>query len=200
MVKRFANITPYILSGGTHRRSSRGLKRDEAPDSSKLELRIKAVTTLFGSPPILVGNREGLSLDCNIKIVPDAQPSLGPMAGLIGALEDSSTDWCLVSSVDMPFLNSKIINWLSGKVMDEYDVVSLSLNGDPEPFASIYHKRTAPFWRKRLMRGKVSLVNGILKLNSLIVRASSLTKALQTAKTFEQLEEALKTVDNLNVE
>jgi molybdopterin-guanine dinucleotide biosynthesis protein A len=48
---------------------------------------------------------------------------------------------------------------------DSFDVITLSLSGDPEPLAGLYHTRTREFWSKRIEIKKYSLVDGIRSLS-----------------------------------
>jgi molybdopterin-guanine dinucleotide biosynthesis protein A len=53
----------------------------------------------------------------------------------------------------------------------QYDVLTLSTDGRPEPLAALYRRTALPFWRERLNNGILSLSEGIeqLKWQSVLI-------------------------------
>lgn len=73
--------------------------------------------------------------------VPDEQPGLGPLGGLLSGLRASPTDWCLLAAVDMPALDCASISALWTQRERPATVPVLA---EPEPLLALYHRELIP--------------------------------------------------------
>ena len=159
------NITGFILAGGLSRRLGRDKRLIVIDGMPLLERARRLLSDFTNSEPFFVGdNLDGFGLEPS-RIIGDAKPGCGPAGGLVSALDASPTDWCLVIAVDLPHLELSDLERIAAKKNDCFDVITLSLSGDPEPLAALYHSRTREFWSRRLDIKEYSLVGGIRSLS-----------------------------------
>ncbi len=141
----------------------------------------------MGELPVLVGDEVGPRSDGAWRVIPDARPQAGPLGGLVAALDDCDTDWVLAFAVDMPLMKPDDLKLLVESRNDEFDTLTLSIDGRPEPLAALYHTRTAPFWRQQLERGKLSLHEGIELLDWSPIRLPSKSRSLTNINRLDDL-------------
>ena len=159
------DITGFILAGGLSRRLGRDKRFIEIDGLPLLERARRLLSGFTDSEPFFVGdNLDGFGLEAS-RILGDAKPGCGPAGGLVSALNASQTDWCLVIAVDLPFLELFDLERIAKERSGSLDVITLSLSGDPEPLAALYHTRTREFWSKRLENKEYSLGDGIRSLS-----------------------------------
>ncbi len=110
---------------------------------------------------IVVGGEHGLS---------DEQPGLGPLGGLLTALNRADTAWVLVATVDMPAVRSSLLERLvsSRQVEDRAVLVhvplsypdlvagehTMLLGPQPQPFPGLYRSDLGPELRQFLQGGE----------------------------------------------
>ncbi len=73
--------------------------------------------------------------------VPDEQPGLGPLGGLLSGLRASPTDWCLLAAADMPSIDPNVISLLWHLREAPATVPFLA---EPEPLLALYHRELIP--------------------------------------------------------
>lgn len=81
-------------------------------------------------------------LDC--RLVVDDRKGYGPLEGIRGVVEAASHDYVMCVAVDMPFLESALLQDLSDRITGEEDAVVLLNQGKPQPLCSIYRKTVIP--------------------------------------------------------
>lgn len=75
-------------------------------------------------------------------VVTDANPNLGPLAGILEALLRASADRVLVLAVDMPHMTREALAWLLSMANGERGVVPKA-GGRLEPLAAVYPSNAA---------------------------------------------------------
>ncbi len=100
----------------------------------------------------------------NVSMIPDCFAGSGPISGLYSVLNSSSTEWNLVVSVDVPFVNDELISSLIASRL-EYDCVVPKHIGGVEPLIAMYHKRCLPHIEEMISSGDFKLMNVLEKLN-----------------------------------
>jgi molybdenum cofactor guanylyltransferase len=99
------------------------------------------------------------------RMVPDAIPDHGPLAGLVSCLAEMKTEWLLVLAVDLPFMTAEFLHSLvvaaeqSGR-----GVFPVQRNGRVEPLAAVYPAKALPVARSRLESGDGKLVTLLARL------------------------------------
>jgi molybdopterin-guanine dinucleotide biosynthesis protein A len=103
----------------------------------------------------------------------DPVGDLGPLRGVLTALENSTTPQVLIATVDMPELNATVFRWLVEQLDARPDAVALMTRRAEqiEPFPSIYRTTAAPLLRARLDAGELS-VHGLSRQAAMTVLAA----------------------------
>lgn len=81
-------------------------------------------------------------LDC--RMVEDARQGFGPLEGIRGVLDAAKHEYVVCVAVDMPFLESGLLQALADQITGEEDAVVLLNQGKPQPMCSIYRKTVLP--------------------------------------------------------
>lgn len=100
--------------------------------------------TLVGPP-----DRYG---DLGLPIIPDTHQDVGPLAGILAALEHTRASWNLVLACDMPRLSAAFAEFLFTRAeAGGHDVVMpVSPGGRDEPLCAIYARTVAPNIRREI--------------------------------------------------
>jgi molybdopterin-guanine dinucleotide biosynthesis protein A len=90
--------------------------------------------------------------------VTDPVAGEGPLRGVLTALEESETQFTLVTTVDMPEVGFEQLAWLVGALEGRPEARGILLErpGEPrriEPFPSVFHRDAAGLIRSRLAAG-----------------------------------------------
>ena len=139
--KKLPSLTAIILAGG---KSSR-----MGPDKNKSMLRlngkylidivISKLKCVVGDNIIIVGPPERyLSYK---QVVPDLFSQKGPLVGIYSGLKASSSQYNLVVGCDMPFLEVKLLKYMTKNINSNDIVIPHYSDGYIEPLCAIYSKR-----------------------------------------------------------
>jgi molybdenum cofactor guanylyltransferase len=91
-----------------------------------------------------------------VRWVHDAEPGLGPLAGLSAVLDAVATPWVLVLAVDLPAMTPDFLRQLIARRPSRVGVVP-HLAGRYEPLAALYPKALGPELQSRLHRRDLRL-------------------------------------------
>lgn len=138
--KKLPSLTAIILAGG---KSSR-----MGPDKNKSMLRlngkylidivISKLKCVVGDNIIIVGPPERyLSYK---QVVPDLFSQKGPLVGIYSGLKASSSQYNLVVGCDMPFLEVKLLKYMTKNINSNDIVIPHYSDGYIEPLCAIYSK------------------------------------------------------------
>lgn len=157
MHKTFADISGYLIAGGQSRRFGSDKRLVEFEGEPLLERAGRVMCAALGELPVMVGNDVIPLSDQAWRVISDARSEAGPIGGIVAALEDSRTDWIMALAVDLPLMRCEDLQCLAAARRESFDVLTLSIDGRPEPLAALYHCRKTSFWRDRLDRNELSL-------------------------------------------
>lgn len=149
--------TAAILAGGESRRMGTDKAALEVEGVSLLQRTVRAVKDA-GQRVIVVGRPLPPGWPAGyVEFVADAEPGLGPLAGLATALRHSRTD-VLALACDLPLLTPDAVRWLGAQAGqgNEHGLVVVS-NGKWEPLFSVYRQACLPLIEARLAEGRRSL-------------------------------------------
>ncbi len=91
--------------------------------------------------------------------IPDAAEDAGPLAGIVAALEHTTTDWNLLFAVDMPFVPVSVLTELAARAeSSSHDYVLAIGDGRPQPLCGLYHRRLASGLRRSLEQGTLKVM------------------------------------------
>ena len=110
-----------------------------------------------------------------IKMVPDLYSDCGPIAGIFSALNYSVSDWNLLVSVDVPFVNDELFLFLISNI-GGYDCIIPTNSSGFEPLIGLYNRRTLPVIEEMIKSRDYRLTNLLSKINTRYVDCSHLIK------------------------
>ncbi len=167
------DISGFILAGG---KSSR-LGTDKAlllVQDEPLMIRMKKLIDPFCKTVEI----SGYSIDYDlfkINMVPDLFPGCGPISGIFSTLKHSLTEWNLLVSVDTPFINKELIQFLISEI-GEYDCIIPEHDGGIEPLIGLYNRQILPQLEKTINQGDYKLMKLLNVLNTRYVDCRLLIK------------------------
>lgn len=99
-------------------------------------------------------------------LVSDAVPGVGPLGGIVAALERSETPWNLFLAVDLPLVPVEFLQALANKASNprpaDGTVCFLpQLVGLPQPLCALYHRDLTPGLRTALEAGKYKVIQAL---------------------------------------
>lgn len=168
-----ANISGFILAGG---KSSR-MGTDKALLLVQDEPLLKRMIRLIGPfcETIAISGQNADYSDFNTEMVPDLYTGYGPISGIVSSLKHSLTDWNLLVSVDVPFLNNELIQYLISQI-GQYDCIVPKHDGGIEPLIGLYNKQILPVLDEMISLGDYKLMRLLAKLNTRYVDCNNLIK------------------------
>ncbi|WP_053075124.1 molybdenum cofactor guanylyltransferase [Ornithinibacillus californiensis] len=80
--------------------------------------------------------------DPDIYVITDKEDiaGLGPLAGIYSGMEKVDSEWYLISPIDVPFLEGRILKMLLQKIEVGKEVIVPMVNGRVEPLIAVYHR------------------------------------------------------------
>ena len=110
-----------------------------------------------------------------VEMIPDLYSGCGPTAGIFSALKYSGSDWNLLVSVDVPFVNDELFLYLISNI-GEYDCIIPEHTSGVEPLIALYNRRTLPVIEEMIKSGDYRLTNLLSKINTRYVDCCHLIK------------------------
>jgi molybdopterin-guanine dinucleotide biosynthesis protein A len=172
-----------ILVGGRGRRlggvdKARLRVRDRSSDSgtySYTTTLMRLVSCLEGhvSQILLAGRPDQSYPEVPCRLVHDADPDAGPLAGLVALLRQAPAPWCWLLACDLPRLDPMLGRLLAKTATAADSVVVPETTRGLEPTAALYHRDTLPLAEACLERGERSLCALIQRLPHRRVRLSA---------------------------
>jgi molybdenum cofactor guanylyltransferase len=128
----------------------------------------RQLNTLGGTQPAEVfisGPLDGPYGNAGVRIVPDAEPLLGPLGGITAALKACSTEWLLVLAVDLPHMSADYLRRMV-RMATESDagIIPVIEGAKLEPLAAVYPKRALPVAEARCSAKQLKLADFISDL------------------------------------
>ncbi|MBP1969894.1 molybdopterin-guanine dinucleotide biosynthesis protein A [Virgibacillus natechei] len=86
----------------------------------------------------------------------------GPLAGIYTAMETSNAAWYIVTPIDVPFMETRVINELVYHIDADVDAIIPIVSGKMQPLISIFHHSIKEVIKSQLDNGERS-VDQLLK-------------------------------------
>ncbi len=180
------SITPVILIGGKGKRLGHDKLFLRVNGTPVISRTFNVLKDVFHRAPLFVG-REGLPYP--YLGVRDAIKGIGPKGGLLTAFMHTDTDYVFVVACDMPFISTKLLEFMLETLKEESEIyIPLLKNGYIEPLFAFY-KRTL---FKKL---KEQIETGDYRMRSLLNGANV---QFLTEKEIERFDSELTTFFNIN--
>ena len=132
-------VMGVVLAGGASRRMGQdkaALALDGEPLLSRV---VRLLEAALGQPVMVIGPPERAALAPGARVVPDARPGLGPLGGIVSALQAASTPHIFVAACDMPFLRPALVRYVASLAFG-YDVVVPRSARGTEQLCAVYEQ------------------------------------------------------------
>jgi molybdopterin-guanine dinucleotide biosynthesis protein A len=146
-VKRYRQVTGFILAGGASSRMGRDkglLDFGGVPlilHTARLLEPLVAEVTVIGSPDRYT--KLGLRAIADNAQTQDGldRPGRGPLAGIATALSETHSRWNLIVACDLPYLSAKWLDWLLSRAVRSHSrAVIPRTDRGIEPLAAVYRR------------------------------------------------------------
>ncbi len=150
-----------VVCGGASLRMGRDKALLELEGRTLLE---RAVETLRALVPdvLLACGAEPRYRELGLELVPDRHPGVGPLAGLLAALErieEAGSSACLALACDMPGALSSVFERLTLRLVESgADACLLATPAGLEPLHAVYRTSVLPAVRASVERGERRLI------------------------------------------
>ena len=91
------------------------------------------------------------------KIVSDENKDIGPIEGIRQILKSSENDYVFICACDMPFVTSKIADYIAEFISSDYDCYVICDENRIHPLCAIYSRRLLPVIEKLIANGEHKL-------------------------------------------
>jgi len=166
-------VSGFILAGGKSRRMGTNKALLAFQDKPLLQHMINRIEPFCDKVAISGQNSEYANF--KVEMVPDLYPDCGPIAGIFSALKYTGSDWNLLVSVDVPFVNDELFLSLVSNI-GEYDCIVPQHTSGVEPLIALYNRRTLPVIEEMIKSGDYRLTNLLSKINTRYVDCCYLIK------------------------
>lgn len=170
----------FVLVGGRSSRMGENKARLKRGSQFLVELAAQSVRHAAGSVT-LIGNPQDFA-DLPFETLPDAQPGLGPLAGLETALASMRGELNLVTGCDMPDLKTADLAHLLAAAAKNNALCTLArdANNRRHPLCAVYRTAALPVVRNALQARRLRLFTLVEELKAEEVEIDSVLHNLNT--------------------
>jgi len=165
------NISGFILAGGKSHRMGTDKALLLFQGKPLLEHMIGLIAPLCDK--VFISGQNSDYTGFSVEMIPDLNVNCGPIAGIFSALNYSDSDWNLLVSVDVPFVNEELFHLLISNI-GEYDCIIPQHISGVEPLIALYNRRTLPVIEEMIKSGDYRLTNLLSKINTRYIDCSHL--------------------------
>lgn len=152
----------YILCGGESKRMGRDKSQLLIHGRTFLKHLTDRVNPVFKSVTLLRGKQ---SFAVNLPQIPDAITDVGPLGGLLAALQDTKADSISILPVDLPFISDETLNLLNSPIPNILDARLARSKDRIQPLVGVYHVRIISKLEDYLRSGWRSVLGLIEDIN-----------------------------------
>ncbi len=146
-------FSAVVLSGGQSRRMGRNKAWIEFGGGPLIARQLATLRTL-GPVEVLISGPAGCGYESlGERVIPDAFPGSGPLAGIERALALAASPLVLVVAVDMPLMTAACLRHLLRRCAGGAGIIP-RVAGRLEPLAAVYPRRARVLARRLLSEGQ----------------------------------------------
>jgi molybdopterin-guanine dinucleotide biosynthesis protein A len=184
MIER-QNITGILLAGGKSIRMGTDKGFLKFQGITFVERIIKSMKP-FVNDILIVSNNSDYD-QFKHKRVEDSIENSGPLAGLYTGLYHSETQYNLVLSCDVPYINGKVLSQIIEGYDETFDAIQIESEGKTMPLVAIYKKQCLHRCLELLQNSERRLQVAVEGFNTkTITLNTSLKKYVKNINTLEQ--------------
>lgn len=151
---KIAEVSALILAGGRSRRMGRDKALIELGGMTLLERTARQAAGVFEQ--VWISGTADLAR-LGFPVIPDREPGLGPIGGIITGLESIETPWLFALPCDSPFLSGAFLRGLAALTAD-CEVVIPRRNQFYEPLHALYARACLPALRELVAQGERQII------------------------------------------
>ncbi len=125
-----------------------------------------------------------------------ANAGIGPLGGVVAALESSATDWNVFLPVDLPLLPGELLSVLLQRVQSGSGLACIPyLDGRAQPLCAIYHRDLLLGLRRAVAAGNYKVIDAVMaaaeeKIDCFEIHAATSADWFLNLNTPQQMEQA----------
>ena len=154
-------LTGILLAGGKSRRLGRDKAQELIGGRRIIDRVLDTLRPITKSQTVVVDRCERieeLNIASQINYVVDSYNNSGSLGGLYSGLEQSPTPWSLLVACDMPFLSSRLFEFMVTKISNRnLDVVIPRFEGRLQTTHALYNKSCLEHIEARLKDGLLKM-------------------------------------------
>jgi len=153
MIRRFPNLSGFVLAGGTSRRMGRPKAELFLQGETMLARQVRLLQDICRSVTVIGIGRETPGLV--VAAWPDEIPGRGPAGGIYTALLHARTEFNLIVGCDLPFVDARFLRFLIGRGLETRADITVPEARDfrIQPVCAVYRRRALAAVRSRLNAG-----------------------------------------------
>lgn len=136
------------------------------------------------------GRARPASVPSHVRLVHDAAPGLGPLAGLAAAFSQTTAAAVVLVGGDMPFVTTAVVRRLLAAYHAGHDGAAFSVNGRLEPLLAVYGRALLP-------RVNGLLAHGSRRISDVLEKSMENVCVL-TENDLASVDEHFRSLTNLN--
>lgn len=174
---RFANLTGFVLAGGSSKRMGRAKQDLALGGEPMLSRQIRLLRSLCGQVGIAGGSKP--RNDESDFYCEDEWPGRGPLGGIFSGLARARTEYNLFVGCDMPFLTPAFLRYLGARAVAARASVTTpeSRSLRVQPLCAIYRRGARAAIRMSLMRDANKTSGFYNRVCCLVIRWREISRA-----------------------
>jgi len=122
------------------------------------------------------------------RVVEDVYAGRGPLAGIHAALLHASTELNLMLAVDLPFVETRFLEYLVSAASQSGAIVTVPhAAGGWQPLCAVYRREFAPVAERALRKGKNKIDSLFTQVETRVIREEELSRMGFAANMFRNL-------------
>jgi len=178
-------MTGIILAGGENRRMGADKAFLPLAGSPLIEHVLRPLKHIFREI-IIVTNSPEMYAAYGVSVVRDAFEKRGPLTGIYSGLVHSNDEYNFVVACDMPFLNGRLIAYMTAQA-EGYDAVVPIIDEFIEPLHAVYYKGIVPVIEERIRQHDQRIRNMLATLRIRYILKEEVDRFDPERKSFKNL-------------
>lgn len=153
--------TAFILAGGKSSRMGTDKGLIDLNGKQMIRHVIDCLSPIFND--IIIISNNPLYTQFGSPVFEDRIKNIGPLGGILTALQLSDTSWNFIIACDLPFMNASVIKLLIQKEFNCQAIVPV-LNNQIEPLCAFYHKSCIPILESQIAASNYKVHDSLDKM------------------------------------
>ncbi|MEZ4907072.1 MAG: molybdenum cofactor guanylyltransferase [Saprospiraceae bacterium] len=136
-------LTGIVICGGKSYRFGQDKGMYMLGDKPMIQYAIDNISTI--ADDIIISTNDPEYANLGYETIEDRYKDIGPIGGIMAALEYSQNENNIIVSCDMPFLNSELLKYIYNN-KENHLAASATFNNFVEPLCSYFNKNTGYYF------------------------------------------------------